>query len=134
MEREAKIERFVDAAVDVREVDFDVVDGRRESHFERGYNGGAKWYHRRGMRRSLASTLAIACLATTTLVLGQGRKTIRPKPRPKQPAAAPVESRPAPVEDKPKDDEPPASPDSTVGAPNSGEPGSEAPPSAAARP
>jgi hypothetical protein len=85
------------------------------------------------MRRSLASTLAIACLATTTLVLGQGRKTIKPKPRPRSPAAAPSESRPAPVEDKPKDDEPPTSPDSTAGAPNSGEPGSEAPPGAAAR-
>jgi hypothetical protein len=80
------------------------------------------------MRRSLASILAIACLATTTLVLGQGRRTVKPKPRPKAPTSAPSESRPSPAEDKPKnDDEPPASPDSTGNASISGESGSEGP-------
>jgi hypothetical protein len=80
------------------------------------------------MRRSLASTLAIARLATTSLVLGQGRRTVKPKPRPKAPTSAPSESRPSPAEEKPKnDDETPASPDSTGSAASSGESGSEGP-------
>ena len=65
------------------------------------------------MRRSLASTLAIACLSVTGLVLGQGRKTIKPKPKPKPPAAATKESRPEPVEEKPKADEEPSSVEAT---------------------
>ena len=71
------------------------------------------------MRRSLASTLAIACLSATGLVLGQGRKTIKPKPKPKPPAAATKESRPEPVEEKPKADDEPSSVEATpVGGAN----------------
>ncbi len=60
------------------------------------------------MRRSLAATLAIACLASSGLVLGQARKAVKPKPRPKPPAAAapaPKESTPSQADDKPKSED-----------------------------
>jgi hypothetical protein len=80
------------------------------------------------MRRSLASTLAIACLATTTLVLGQGRKTIKPRPKPRPPAAITNEPRVAPQDDKPKNDDEPAAPSDSPGASaNGGATGSEGP-------
>jgi hypothetical protein len=67
------------------------------------------------MRRSLASTLAIVCLAVTSLVLAQGKKVVvKPKPRPaaKPPAAAPAIREP---EEKPKaDDDAPAAAEAPV--------------------
>src|SRR5262245_40267021 len=67
------------------------------------------------MRRSLASTLAIVCLAVTSLVLAQGKKVVvKPKPRPavKPPAAAPATREP---EEKPKaDDDAPAAAEAPV--------------------
>jgi hypothetical protein len=58
------------------------------------------------MRRSLASTLAIVCLAVTSLVLAQGKKTVvKPKPKPAKPPAAAPAARPEPTEDKGKPDE-----------------------------
>jgi hypothetical protein len=69
------------------------------------------------MRRSFATTLAIACLAATSVVLGQGRKTLKPKPKPKPPAAATTkESRPEVPEEKPKPDEEPAAADTNAAA------------------
>jgi len=64
------------------------------------------------MRRSLAATLAIAFLATSGLVLGQARRVVRPKPRPKPPAAAaPKDNAPSPADDKQKNDDEPAASD-----------------------
>src|SRR5579859_820377 len=70
------------------------------------------------MRRSFATTLAIVCLAATSAVLGQGRKTtVKPKPKLKPPAAATTrESRPEPPEEKPKADEEPAAGDTSGAA------------------
>lgn len=61
------------------------------------------------MRRSLASSLLVACLAVTTLVLGQ-RGVVRSKPKPKPTPTSTKESRPEPSEEKPKldDDERPS--------------------------
>jgi len=68
------------------------------------------------MRRSLASTLAIVCLAVTSLVLAQGRKTVvKPKPKPAKPPAAAPATRPEPAEEKPKvDEEAPAAAEAPV--------------------
>jgi len=64
------------------------------------------------MRRSLAATLAIVCLATSGVVLGQARRPIKPKPKPKAPAAAaPKDSAPSPADEKPKNDDEGAAPD-----------------------
>jgi hypothetical protein len=84
------------------------------------------------MRRPFASTLLVACLAVTTLVLGQGRKTLRSKPKPKPPAAATKEARPETGEDKPKSSEeetaaPAQGEGSSAAASSSAEPSTEAP-------
>jgi hypothetical protein len=85
------------------------------------------------MRRSLATAFVIACLAATSLVLGQGRKTIKPKPKPKPPAAAATkENRPEPPEEKPKADEEPASGAETSGGAGDSTPEPAAPPPAKA--
>src|SRR6188472_2164353 len=61
------------------------------------------------MRRSLASTLAIVCLAVTSLVLAQGKKTVvKPKPPAAKPLPAAPAPKPEPVDEKPKGDEKPA--------------------------
>jgi hypothetical protein len=62
------------------------------------------------MRRSLASTLLVACLAVSSLVVAQGKKPVRAKPKPKPAAAAPA-AKAAEPEEKPKpadDDDKPA--------------------------
>jgi hypothetical protein len=80
------------------------------------------------MRRSLASTLALALLAASSIVFGQARKTfVKPKPQPKPPVVAPKESRPEPADDKQKADDK-SSPDPASG---SGESAAEAPASKA---
>jgi hypothetical protein len=67
------------------------------------------------MGRPLASTLAIACLAATSLVFGQARKTFKPKPKPKPPAAASKDGRPE-ADEKKGEGESPSSGDSAPAA------------------
>ncbi len=60
------------------------------------------------MRRSLASTLLVACLAVSSLVVAQGKKPVRAKPRPKPAAAAPKAPEAPEEKPKPADDDTPA--------------------------
>jgi hypothetical protein len=60
------------------------------------------------MRRSLASTLLVACLAVSSLVLGQGKKPIRAKPKPKPAPAAAKATESAEEKPKPAEEETPA--------------------------
>jgi hypothetical protein len=65
------------------------------------------------MRRSLASTLLVACLAVSSFVVAQGKKpAVKAKPKPK-PAAAAAAKATEPAEEKPK----PAEEDTPAPAP-----------------
>jgi hypothetical protein len=75
------------------------------------------------MRRSLASTFAIVCLAVTSLVLAQGKKTVvKPKPPAAKPPPAAPAPRPEPAEEKPKGDEKPAAEAPVPGSANESAP------------
>ncbi len=67
------------------------------------------------MRRSLASTLLVACLAVSTLVVAQGKKPVRAKPKPKPAAMAPKTPEAPEEKTKPAEDDTPTP--STADAP-----------------